>query len=653
VRGPHHSPTLARLRGEPRASPSAKLGMGVPAVVPRAAGQTRRLAAHRARSKFLDTHRSCAAVHAGMMVFTSQKCKYCSWFYLWLAAFNLLLMLPLNNLVLIPNSYNGVLLKMLVIDSDDKFNTSASALNELHYDSCFFNLTNGYDLLNATLTPRPKPAFEEVCVRTNFRTQSFDFELNSDATEATVKQWSRIELVNVYDWNLELVTINPNLMALIGLFGSESVLAAVQPALYGALQYDTMNLKPDGTGALNDGIFVRHTLKELLRGYTTPITGQPDIIAAASDVYLGYESRADLEAAIEANTAVGLFGGPGDGGRHFTKTLKTGKGNPSEIGQLVAFKGHNNFSTVPLSDGLWLFADPGWDVAGNTSAGHATFSFDGLRVTDSQAPLAPSDYPWLAAAGMRPIGQLPTFGTSVTMLDDDMMRTFTFECENNCAGERIHDSIAIQKYTMADATWLLASGGVVDATGACLATAAGCDYGMREVAGFMAGGMMNTLPYFGDSPRRNLVSITPYGGGDELVYDAETMGKGKSVLFEPFTGLLLGSDSNLQQNTMISKALFDGALFSHVFGPTSAANPTFMWPMLRKHMVFELKRADAQDIAAIGPNILYLLMLIPCVLITVGGVLNLRESYNCWKKSRRLKISAGDLEAAQKAPPSA
>ena len=408
---------------------------------------------------------------------------------------------------------------------------------EIAYDHCFFNLTNGRDLL--TLSPVPKPAFQEVCVRAVMKGQNFDFELNSDGSEATFKSWSTIDLRNVYDWNLEIVTINPNLMALIGAFGSETTVASLQPALYEALKADAAIVKPDGTGALNAGIFVRHTIREIIRGYITPITNQSALPAMISNVYLGYRSVDELRAAIAAGSAVGMAGAPGDGGRHFSKTIKTGKARAEEIGRLAALKGHRSFTTVTPLDSLWLFTDPGWDISGDMSAGHETFVLENLRLVSGQAPLAVSDYPYLAAAGLSPIGQLPSFGKSVTMLDEVMLRTFTYECDNGCAGQRIHNALAVQKYSLSDVTWQLAVAGIVDDTGLCALSVAGCDYGMREPHGFVAGGQMHTLPYFGNSSRRSHVSMQPYGGGDELAYKVSDMGKGISLWFEPFSGALI------------------------------------------------------------------------------------------------------------------
>ena len=443
-----------------------------------------------------------------------QKRKGCALICLYVGLFNLIVMVPVNMFIVIPGPFYRGYSTRSVLASEATFNTTIGAKpsGDLIIDQCYFNLTNGNALL--TVTPTPKPAFEEVCVKLSIKSQAFDFELNDDLSEATYKTWTVLDLANVYDYDIELVTINPNLIALIGLFGSETVLAAVQSALYGALQFDTMGLKPDGTGALNDGLFVRHTLREMMKGYTVPTTGQPDVNSAVTNVYLGYETLADMQAAI---AAFGLYGSPTDG-RHFTKTVKTGLGKPADLGRLAALKGHRNFSTVPASDGLWLFSEPGWDAAGNMSPGHATLDLDGQRMMGDQAPLPLGEYPWLTVAGIKPIGQLPSFGTSVTMLDEQMLRTFTYECANDCAGERIHNAVAVQKYTLSDATYKLTSGGVVDTTGACVATAT-CDYGMSEDGGFVAAGQLHTLPYLGTMPYRNLVSITPYGGGNELVYD--------------------------------------------------------------------------------------------------------------------------------------
>jgi hypothetical protein len=570
---------------------------------------------------------------------------------LYMALFNLVIMMPISLCVILPNSYHSGVMSTLVVDSELKFNESLLGIPaELPYEHCFFNLTNGRDLFNSTLTPAPKPTFEEVCVTALIKVQNFDYELNDDRSEASYKTWSTLDMVNIHDWRLEIVTINPNLMALLGAFGSETALAAVQPALYGALQMDTAGLKADGTGAFNDGMFVRRTIREIVKGYTTHITGQPALPAVVPNVYLGYESVDELRAAIQADTALGLMGAPGDGGRHFTKTVKTGKDRPSEIGRLTALKGHKDFSTVPASDALWLFADPGWDVAGDMSSGHETFVLDNLRLMSGQEPLSTSDYPYLATAGMSPIGQMPSFGSSVELLDEVLMRTLTYNCDNDCAGKRIHKALAVQKYSLADTTWQLTSGGVKDELGACAITAAGCDYGMREPHGFVAAAQFHTLPYMGSSSRRGLVSIVPFGGGDELMYESATMGKGASVWFEPFSGALIQTDSNLQQNTIVPKALFDGPLFGSVFSPSSPFDPFFIWPDTRKHVRIEVERAISQDLAGMGPNLLYLLLLIGVIIYVLSGVDNLRQAFGCWQKVKRMRADTVHVEAAPKKP---
>lgn len=574
----------------------------------------------------------------------------CCQFMVVSALLNLFVGMPVALLVVLPNNFAQIVEMLTVMDTFEKWNATAGQPGSMPFKHCFFNLTNGHALLTAT--PTPVPAFEEVCVELKIEAQSFDFELSDDESEYTSKTWSRMGVVNPYDWNLEFVTLNPNLLALLASVGGETALSYAVPSLYGALQMDAAVIKADGTGALNEGLFVRHTLHEIFRGYTSALTMQPALPASAMNIYLGYESRADLEAAIADGTAVGLMGAPSDGGREFTTTMKTGKGRPKDIGRLGAIKGARNLSAIPPADAMWLWADPGWDGTGDMSATRGTLVLDGIPIIGSQPPLGPREYPTLTAAGLRPIGVVPSFGERVTLFDSaETLRNYNFECDNGCAGERLHNAVAVQRYSLTSDTWQLTSGGVRDDTGMCAFTLTGCDYGMREPHGIVLGGSFTTLPYMGNSSRRQLVSLQPYGGGAELHYDT-SMGTGRSLWFEPFTGMMLQSESNLQTNTIIAKALLDGPLYGHVFGQ-SVLDPIFVWPGERKHVSLKLDAAAASAFGGpsfgLGPDTLYALILLTLILTCWCGVIEqLRNSAGYLKPK-----SAADAESTKKILPQA
>jgi len=136
------------------------------------------------------------------------------------ALLNLFVGMPVTLLVVLPNNFAQIVEMLTVMDTFEKWNATAGQPGSMPFKHCFFNLTNGHALLTATLTP--VPAFEEVCVQLKIEAQSFDFELSDDESEYTSKTWSRMGVVNPYDWNLEFVTLNPNLLALLASVGGET-----------------------------------------------------------------------------------------------------------------------------------------------------------------------------------------------------------------------------------------------------------------------------------------------------------------------------------------------------------------------------------------------------------------------------------------------
>lgn len=114
-----------------------------------------------------------------------------------------LAMMPVTLIVLMPKTFYSAWMKMSMTDTFDKFNFTAGVAGSLEFTHCFFNLTNGHALLTAA-PPKPKPAFEEVCVKVISKTQNFDYEPSNDASEYTYKTWAQLDLVNEYDWDLQL-----------------------------------------------------------------------------------------------------------------------------------------------------------------------------------------------------------------------------------------------------------------------------------------------------------------------------------------------------------------------------------------------------------------------------------------------------------------
>ncbi len=507
-------------------------------------------------------------------------------------ALNLVLVLTglLVTYLTLPTTAANLVSSTVVLDTPQKLDDTLGKPLAAETQLCLYNLTNGFELLQPAGTTAPKPTFERICVAALANSQFFDFNLSADASEYSALRWSNITLVDDADWALEVVTLNADMVGVIGAFGGEATLAAIQPLLYGALAMDAAALKPDGTGALNGGLFVRLTFEQYFRGYTTPILGTENLVAAALNLY-SFSSVSALRDAIASGA---------EPAQKHTTTVRTGAGNNIQhIGELASYKGYTSLTNVDAShkpDQItgamnWGLFEAPWDNAGNVNpATKGAFNVDGMRMLGSpQPPLPASSYPaaFFTLSGVD--GVTGASGdSSLDLFDPQWSRSVRYD---PTASDKLHGALHTNKYTFSDANGRITSAGVASAACAPL-----CDYGMTDTHVWQgADGLTYTLPAYGlANVTRSKITLLDASGSEEY-FDATT--ETPSVWIEPFTGATVQARTGVLTAITIQKAWLDGSLFSTVLTSDATGDTAFVWPLFETKATFGLTADEAQQLA--------------------------------------------------------
>ena len=559
---------------------------------------------------------------------------------------------------------------LLTIDTPEKF-AVLGAERTLEQTIVMFNLTNAYEL--QTVTPPPKPIFQEVSVTFTVKTEAFDYELASDELTYSHKTWSYLEPKTASDGLLEIVQLNSVLPALLAQVGGEATLkatydyaaasgavagsadpvvtlstgcAAINAAnpdpvviqgcvgislMYAALAGEkALPLKPDGTGALGVGLFVRRTINQMINGFEKdPLTQQPN--PGSTLGYNLYPTREALEAALAAGS---------DTAAKFTSTKMTGKGNPEDLGKWVSQHSFSNVSAV-RNQPFWLIPPTLYDNHGSTSSG-LPFIISGLR--SSAQPMAPTTAPpSVLSAGYPPKAQ-PTTRTLEYFDDLFTFRPVTYSC-GACTHEALHGVLNVVKYTWDESNGHLKTDGTRDVGGACALTGT-CDHGSLLPSVWSTPVLSYTLPYFGNSSNLLTDAVTfKSSTGEILSYEDETMRN--ELYIEPFSGAPVKVRSMMQINMNgMSPAVFNGALYSNVFATGLPA----VWPISLAVTDFEASAAEASLIGS-PLSTVYLLMLLTDVWafwMILNCLFFARKARTLQKANRTAPLDATNSKSSKK-----
>ena len=481
----------------------------------------------------------------------------------------------------------------LIIDSLVKFDALLGKEQTIEQEVRLLNLTNAHDLM--TQNPAPVPIFQEVVVNFQTKAHFFDFMLSSDKSTYGYKAWSHITTSPPSDKDVSFVTVNTVLVGLMGAFGGEAGLQGIhdgalaagqavdptntdptqiltagcmaimptglQSCLGAAFMYASLAaekqlpLNPDGTGALNVGLFVKRTVDELINGYMDPLTQQ-----AIPGLALGfnkYQTLAGLQQAI----SLGL-----EDPAAYEMAKETGRSDSNSIGKYVSIRTYSQ-TNATHNNAMWAVDHPAYDNTGRTGPERSpSYTISGQR--SSSQPLAPlSKPPSVFLTGYPPLAapSAERFSYFEELLT---FRALNYSC-GECKHEILHGVLGAVKYTMDDSNGWLRVDGVKDESGACATSMPACDYGTIHPSTFRSSVMTYSLPYFGKSSPELIAKATfKNAAGHEVAFNDATMRN--EMYIEPFTGVPVKVRTMMQSNVEgVNAQLFGGTLYPNVFSGDS------------------------------------------------------------------------------------
>ena len=247
---------------------------------------------------------------------------------------------------------SGIIVPRVIV-TDDNLSPLESRVETKSAAIVLYNLTNGWELLHQS--PTPKPVFQEVTVQITRNTSAFDYTVSDDGESYSYKSFNYFDAIDQADLDLHIVTLNVLLYQLIAAtpgLGSETALPLLAPfapnvaALLDRIEHDINNTLPDGTGPTGGGIFRRYTVRELFFGYYDPVLGINQVgTSFALGSYNLHKTQEELAAALTNGT---------DFAYKYTDVRRTGKANADDAGRLVSFRNLSGYS----NDGCCVI-DPG------------------------------------------------------------------------------------------------------------------------------------------------------------------------------------------------------------------------------------------------------------------------------------------------------
>uniref|UniRef100_A0A7S2IZ08 Uncharacterized protein n=1 Tax=Haptolina brevifila TaxID=156173 RepID=A0A7S2IZ08_9EUKA len=353
----------------------------------------------------------------------------------------------------------------------------------------------------------------------------------------------------------------------------------------------TMN--SDGTGSLNSGLFVRHTLREMLHGYDDPLFSVVPASAVPAGLDLEYNGLLGKFSAATSSLAEVRTDDLVD----YQYALNGGSKNIADLGKWVSRQGVSTSTCSPDIFGKCSSGYYGWDVDGTPGQ---DFVLAGQRSLNTQQPSDETHSPMRLV--LDDFKTSLASGTSITFFLSAVRRQVTIGCgsDGSTAGPCDYHSIdGIQTFKFEVPTNFLDTTLNGVANSACrgdtsyyggrfpapTGTPPSCDWMMRH------NGVVNletsqnapvaaTLGYLGhtDTAVRDAVSMTLPGSTDELIYDAAN--DELAIFVEPITGRVIRGYQRLQSNFYIDKTFINSARYANVFNSDTDNSDTFVWPFM-------------------------------------------------------------------------
>ena len=352
-------------------------------------------------------------------------------------------------------------------------------------------------------------------------------------------------------------------------------------------------MKEDGTSPRNGGLFVRHTVREMLHGWDDPIfaavppsafpPGTPSSYGGLLGKYAAQERTLDD---LRADITEGTYSM-----ERFALEQKSGGEDLEDASVWIARQG---VTSSVVGDSSYT----GWGTSGRPGE---PFNVTGLRSIKQQAPQDKVNSP------LNMVGNYeakPNFGSVVDFYLTQAARKMSLSCGtagsfsdsvDDCA---YHDVKGIKalKYiidprlygTTLDGVPSSACRGTASAMHASFAPATSssgpsCDWLMRHE------GVLNlevtrkvpsalSIGYLGhtQSGIREAVSITEVGSSTQIYFDEAE--DGIAVFYDPITGLAIKGREYLQANFYVEATLLDSQRYANIFTADTDNDDSFVWP---------------------------------------------------------------------------
>ena len=352
-------------------------------------------------------------------------------------------------------------------------------------------------------------------------------------------------------------------------------------------------MKDDGTSPRNGGLFVRHTVHEMLHGWDDPIFAAVPASAFPPGTPSSYPGMLGTHTSQD-RTLDDLRADIAEGTRSmkdFARERKSGADNIEDTDVWIARKG---VASSVAEDSSYT----GWGTSGRPGE---PFNLTGLRSIRQAVPQTKVN------SALTMIGNYeakPNFGPVLDVYVTEVSRTMSMTCGaagslpdsvDDCA---FHDVKGIKtlKYMIESHLYNTTLDGVPSSS--CRGTASqkhasfapatsssgpSCDWLMRQ------DGVLNlevargapaaaSLGYFGhaQSGIREAVSITEVGSSDQIYFDEAK--DGVSVFYEPITGAAIKGREYFQSNFYIEATLLDSGRYDNLFSADTDNEDSFVWP---------------------------------------------------------------------------
>ena len=376
-------------------------------------------------------------------------------------------------------------------------------------------------------------------------------------------------------------------------------------------------MNDDGTHALNGGLLVRHTVRELMHGWNDPLFSAVPASSVPEGVELEFNGLMGRWASDETtlDTLREAFAAGDEAAADFSFEFFSGKRDIAEANKWKARKGQER--VVPGEDGY-----PGW---GDSGVPGDDFEMRGLRHIKHQPPQTRINSPLaMVDNGYK---SRPNFNASMTFFLTSLRRPITIGCADDGTspddvGECPWHSVkgqSVLKFRAPDEVLRTTLNGRRDtacrgtvsagyvAKGGGSSNAAGvdpagptCDWllrhdGVANLEVLWDAPLAVTMAFMNqcDASIRDAVSITNRGSGEELRWSEAT--DELALFVEPITGLTIKGYERLQTNWYVERSMLDSRRYANLFSSDTDNGDVFVWPYLYVKRQPEISDDDARD----------------------------------------------------------